>query len=836
MKRHIYRGIATILVFVAALIFFTMRIRPVTYRLETELTQMAEASLPIVHYSRGGYLLNLRHGYVSEAACEPIRDHVMPLGEADAVVLQIETRGLGVEAIRVKVSDANGVPVFETEDENATWVDTETAEGPLRVAVQFPERLEAGQDYRSVIVLQLENGRQIYYPAVLRFAGADHYKENIAFTERFRRAAMAGLPTVTERAATQNEADAGTADNSQPALNLSTYLETERYPEANTLSYVNIHSTAELVRWEGFSAAAVSAPEIRITENNAATTGVSYDYLVWGTDGTIYDVDEYFRVQYTEATMYLLSYERHMTAREGSTAGNTIARIPSLETTAADTIFTYMTNTEKTRAALVRDHALWYYDIENQEVTYVYSFLNATEKGINDAADRILDHEIRILRMEENGDFYFVVSGYMNRGIYEGQIAICLYRFVADECRIEEQVLIPVEEPYLFVKDELSEFTYLSAEQYFYFSVSDKIYAYSLVRKELSVICDHVSGRSLLFMPDQNLLVWQAAEDVAENESLILYNPELRTEEMIPAKEGQIIRMLGGISDNLVYGFADAADIYESLDGTRMIPCDEIRIADVHGRVLKSYAEPGFYVTGIKVEDNLMHLYRVQKNDAGAFEAAEEDQIQNQAEVSRRTGIKETVSSYARKEAAITVITAETTVRAGGESARQKGYAGVLYGAMTAFDSQLSEQIGAADAAMGYVIDENGRVIWQRGVTASSAYLSDAETALRGGEIDARGQTLEDVLPGLKEAYGSEVLDLVDIPFQTAMYYVTMGTPVLAERKNDSPIVIIGYDNTGITYYNCGNGGLYALGREQAERTLRQAGNHYLCFIPAFQE
>ena len=164
------------------------------------------------------------------------------------------------------------------------------------------------------------------------------------------------------------------------------------------------------------------------------------------------------------------------------------------------------------------------------------------------------NHAIKVLRMEDNGDFYFIAYGYMNRGVYEGKTGIVLYKYLRVDDRIEEQAYIPVNLPTQFFRGGLSDFSFVSAEQFFYFSLYDKIYSYSLIKRKLSVIAENISGGSYLALSENNHIVWQDVPDATKVKKLVIMELETRKQSEIKAKKGTVLGLLGKISGNFVYG------------------------------------------------------------------------------------------------------------------------------------------------------------------------------------------------------------------------------------------------------------------------------------------
>ena len=95
----------------------------------------------------------------------------------------------------------------------------------------------------------------------------------------------------------------------------------------------------------------------------------------------------------------------------------------------------YLVSPDKNKLAFVRNRELWFYNLKDNEMVRVFSFRQEESDYIRDTYDQ---HDIRILDMDAEGNISFVVYGYMNRGQYEGRVALILYHYVRSENRIEK--------------------------------------------------------------------------------------------------------------------------------------------------------------------------------------------------------------------------------------------------------------------------------------------------------------------------------------------------------------------------------------------------------------
>ena len=118
----------------------------------------------------------------------------------------------------------------------------------------------------------------------------------------------------------------------------------------------------------------------------------------------------------------------------------------------------YMTNENAGVAAFVQEGDLWSFSPEDGKTIRIFSF-RRDEGDFRDARNQ---HNIKIIRVEDNGDVDFVLYGYMNRGLREGFSGLCVYHYSSDQNVVEEKVFIPTTESYEFLKEDLGTLSYVS--------------------------------------------------------------------------------------------------------------------------------------------------------------------------------------------------------------------------------------------------------------------------------------------------------------------------------------------------------------------------------------
>ena len=158
----------------------------------------------------------------------------------------------------------------------------------------------------------------------------------------------------------------------------------------------------------------------------------------------------FYRMSYNQTRVVLLDFRRQvkevLTTEQNLVSGGKV----NLGITAADV--QYMSDSTGTILAFVQQGDLWAYNVETNKMTRVFSF---RDTGSNDERNDISQHDIRIVRVDENGDIDFVLYGYMNRGQHEGQTGTAVYHYSAEQNAIEEQFFLRSLKSWEFLKEDM---------------------------------------------------------------------------------------------------------------------------------------------------------------------------------------------------------------------------------------------------------------------------------------------------------------------------------------------------------------------------------------------
>lgn len=845
--KYIYRIIILLAVFIGALYYFSGDIKEVVFE-TNHTTEMARASFPLVTIREEGNEINLLHGYSTNLAANKLRETVIPLNTEKTFEVVIDQKDYDIKKLNYEVRDfsdnsliENGsVSVFEDTGDKKT--------AKIKLTADLPKEKE----YTVKFTLISGDSSKMYYYQRIKIYNNSYLKEKLDFIMSFHESIM---------------------DKSK-AQQIVKYLEPSGTADNSSLAHVNINSSFDLVSWGNLKPIILTEVVPSVIEIYSDTASVELQYYVEAEvagEKEKYKVTEFFRVRYSKDRMFLLNYDRRMEAlfdiRLASVSKNEL----KLGIT-ADTEIPTVTSAGEKKLAFVRDRELWFYDLENNRITRVFSFNQDNTDYLRELYDQ---HDIRILNMDEEGNLDFLVYGYMNRGQYEGRVAIILYRFIRAENRIEERLYIPVEEPYQTLKENLGSLTYVNAHGVFYIQVYNNIYSYNLITGELSLIAANVTTDQLVVLDELNYAAWQDNSDPRKSKNIIIMNLETGDTEAIKSEEGYSIRLMDMIDSNLIYGFVKETDISSMMDGNVLAPLSRIEIASVDKKILKSYAKPDFYISGLEVKDNIIELRRVQKimeNGRTAYTLAPSDYIMNQVKAEAETSqVTSRVTEQALTEYYLalpkgfvmgaipevqgtvnTVIDEDPTIRLPITAEQQIYYYPYISGEIEAAYDNAADAIAQARDHVGVVLNNNQQIVWERGVKTTT-YTIDTlqkmnwsatqdktvETCIQlmlayqkvdtaGSQLSVEQSSAYDIL---KQYSNHTPIRLTGITLDDALYYVSKGRPVMAMTDISNAVLIYGYDAFNIMVIDPKNSKVTKMGIQDSAKMFEDAGNVFISYL-----
>ncbi|MCI8505768.1 MAG: hypothetical protein HFI67_06235 [Lachnospiraceae bacterium] len=841
MKKLFGRMIILTFIFIAAVaaVFFVTRKKEE----KAVYTTMGEATLPIVSMEFEGSSVNTLRGYVKEMNIPSMRDTITPVPENRKLSFTIQTYGNEIKSVEYEVRNLPGENLIESQTCEMFSREGEAVQGEMT----FQDLLSRGEEY--VLVLKVETERQecIHYYTRLRYYDDTHIREQIAFARNFRE--LAFTKNITEDVTVQ--------------------LESNNETDNSTLGYADIKSSYTHVAWGGLQPELYGEISMDIKEMNEMVGSVQFLYTVAaaGEKGQreLYQVKEFFCVRFVEGKLWLIAYERTMDQLfepSGESVKDGIIDLGILSPANTDVEFKQAGN----HTVFAAGGELWGYHKGDHDITRLFSFKG--EAG-DDARALYDQHDFQIVDVSENGDVSFLVYGYMNRGGHEGECGLSFYQYSREDNAVTEMFYIPSDRPYQVLRQELQTFCYGGNNQLLYLMFGNSIYAIDFSGEECMELVSGLKAHSFAVNSEFGAAAWQEETDVYGGKTIQVYYMNEGKSFVIHADEGEVIRPLGFIDGDFIYGKAKENEIERALIVEYPMYAVEIVGEDEQPRT--TYEKAGFYIQDIQVEDGKVRIERQRKDGNGTWLETEDDAlIQNQVEAVEEPILVRDSSELKKTTYQLKVGTpgkkgtdlkmAEPRISAGQElrvleftRTHTRQYYAYGSGRLEGICSSAAEAIGLIYEQMGVVVTEDQNYVWTRAnrrteamvnlgegekATAPSGSLSACLSMMlkiagdsSGAEAKlAEGKSAYEILNDLPTG---RAVDLGGCILNQMLYYVNRGCPVLAMAKSGQAELILGYDiYKNLIIYDPLAGENRLMAEEEAERYYGAYGYPFISWVP----
>ncbi len=839
MKKTIIRIAVCVVVFLASALI----IGSIMNQGHNNMTmEMAPATLPMITMESGGVACNELHGNTVEMDVAYQKDCITLLGEGRQANFTVDTFGREITGISTEVRSIDGSRLIEN-SEVTGW----KANGKsFSVSLTLKDLIDTNTQYSLTLILELEGEQKVYYYTTILWNDDVHISEILEFATDFH----------------------GKLYDKEVAKELTKYLEpNSKLTDNGTFHKVNIHSSFQQITWGSLEPVQEDAASIRLTQISGNVASLLMDFVVSTGEGKnkiYYNVEEYYRVRYTSERMYLLDYERTMTqipdttrmyANDKILLGITDENVGMMESADGNTVvFSDMGQ-------------LLSYNAATNRLTVIFSFYdkdNADRRTLYD------NHGIKILDVDEGGNVKFAVYGYMNRGRHEGETGIQIISYDNSLNTIEEEVYIPYSKSYAVLKDEMEQLLYRNRQQHVYFFLENGVYDVDLENRSAEQLVSIRQDDSLQVSENHEIIVWQEGDDINHSNQLNVRNLNTGEQTVIRAEDGEAIRPLGFMGEDIIYGVARESDIRTENSGQIFYPMYKVCISNSSGDNLKEYGQDGIYIVDCAIEGNQITLSRIQRSENGSYQEILDDQIMNnvEEEPGQNKVVTADIDIYERyvqiqtkttiDTRTIKVLNPKEVVFEGGReltldavSEVSRYYVYNAYGVQGIYSAPGKAVKEAYDSA-GVVANDRGITVWLKGNRVSRNQImaikeesvTDQKNSLtvcldnilrhagitRNTEYDlAQGKTAIQILE--ENMTGVQVLDLSGCSLDAVLYYVNQDIPVLAILEDGEAVLVTGFNEFNVVIMEPSTGKLYKKGMNDATAWFAENGNHFITYM-----
>ena len=769
--------------FLVLLVVFILGVAGTAFLMNNETTDdrsdMNDAVLPEVMVQFGDVLTNRMYGYRQPMEADFVRDSVTPLDTTKKLTLVVNPYDTKVRNLSYEIRTSDGSKVME----NRTIKSLDTgSDGYLRTEIEISSGLLMNQEYSLQITLSTNHGDAYYYTRVV--------SRSATYTEQYAKFADDFV---------QMSLDKTQADN------LAAYLETSDSASSRNFAGLNINSPLADISWGNLNPQLSKAgiPVIKDINETTASISIEYEISAQNENGNTeyYLVTDFYRMRYDETRIRLLDFKR--SASEVFDPSLSVISNSGLLLGVRSKDVDYLTNEDGSVTAFTQNGDIWSYVPDTGKFVEIFTFRKDTESDFRDAR---VEHDIKLLSVENNGDVDFMVYGYMNRGAHEGYSGVGIYHYNNDQGAIEEQVFIPCTESFEFLQEDLGTLSYVNQSGQLFIMIAGNLYQINIDENTYEVLADHIDSDDFGVSVTNAHAAWKSESGDYAGQIEFIDFDTMERRRIVP-EASQKLDLLGFMNEDLIYGIVLDGDTLPNATGYMIDGITTFRIEGFDGTVKKEYHQDGLYVAGVTVGTTLMEFTLVQKS-GDIYKGVKKDNIMNNSTAATdKTSVEQTSSS---RQGVIVRLTSEDSpsseeplilyakVRNAGEkvvdiqvdkSSVEEVYYVYAGGGLDSVWTDPAKAVQRADKQTGVVLNRAQQYVWERGNMKTQITLNttDIPEIIRTASLDV--QNLQN---GLGDS--AKVIDLTGCSLENVLYEVSAQRAVIARTGSDSSDVIVGYD------------------------------------------
>ena len=808
---------AVILLFV-----FVLGVAGSSFLLNSETTDdrsdMNDPVFPEVMVDFDGNYANRMYGYAQPMQSDFTRDSVTPIDTSKELSFVINAYDTKVKSLSYEIRTSDGSKVLE----NRKIKSLDKQDSYLKTTIKLSSDLLMNQEYSLQLSLETNKGTAYYYTRVVSRSNVNA-AQYVKFASSFYEKCL----------------DKASAED------LTAYLESDTSSTSTNYTDININSTFAQISWGNLNPQIYrkGIPVVKDINETTASLSVEYQIAALDEDGNqeIYDVTEFYRMRYTETRIMLLDFKR--SASQVFEESSISISDKGLLLGVREKNVEYMMNENAGVLAFVQEGDLWSYSPDDGKFSRIFSFRKETD---GDFRDSRYQHNIKIIRVEDNGDVDFVLYGYMNRGVHEGYEGLVVYHFNSDKNVVEEKAFIPISESYEFLKRDLGKLSYVNEQNELFLLFAQNLYKVDIEGNSYEILEEGIKYDNFVASDNNDHAAWLVTEGDSKGciREIDFDTKKTRT---ITCEEGQRLRTAGFINEDLVYGILQKSDILTDSNGHRSEGIQTLRIEDFDGNVKKEYYRDGLYITNISVGNTLIE-FELSAKSGDTYTVQKKDTIMNNGKATAnnvkielisasRTGVrvKLVLSETAQTENPLAFYakisnTKEEFINLDKQIPQESTYYVYARGGLDSTWTDPAKAVQRADEQGGVVLNRAQQYVWERGNKKTKIQLDTMEIP----DIVLEG-TLDKKILKKKLRKTGTVIDLSGCSLDSVLYEVSAQRPVIAKTGDNTSVVIVGYDEYNTYLYDPVKKETYPYGMNDSTDLFQKAGNIFITYIEAVQ-
>lgn len=801
------------------------------------------ATLPVITMHYDSLEFNALHGYTSQMEAQYMRDVITPLDSKRQLPITIYRYDNNIAGISYEVRSLDTSRLIESVDLSHWEADDTSSHATLDIST-IPDK---DTEYLLIIKLTTEKHGSIYY---------------------YTRIIEQNKCEITPQLNYVNGFSKSTLDD----VSFENYignLEIEPSRDNTNLADVDLTSSFNNLTWGNLSVERVSEPVVSITEITGDTSCFLLKYKVRAKNDydtyQYYNVTEFFRVKIGINTTYMYVYDRTVEQLFDPITQNISSTRINLGLD-SDLDVKYKSNSTGSFVSFIKNGSLWTMDMKENRIISLFSFEEMEDGDLRIEYDQF---DIDIISTDDDGNTLFLLYGYMEKGAHEGQVGVALYKYIYKDNAVNELVFIPSTKPYSLLKDSVGKFAYITDDNILYFMIGDSIYTVTMDSNEYIQLATNLQSENYAINDGNSILAWHENTSVYNADSIRVIDVEGHKDYIIKADEGEYIKVLGFIENDLIYGTAKASDITTDSSGKTIFPMYKINIRLYDGNdnkeassatsadgdtssgiKLETYQKDGIYVSSVSVSNNILSLSRLTRGADGSFSPIEDDKLVNRTAENKALITLDTITTSLKKKELILnfaytvtssnqlkLVSTETfsftdanKLRLDNGTVADNNYLVYAYGILYDKFSDLRSAIECANTNYGMVIEPSGNIAWAKITKPDLAKLTDTATLVNRGY-----GSLDDIL---SDTGNYDIYNLTGTKAANVLYYGAMDIPVITYIDNLGYVIISAYSSyLGVVdtfaFTSLSTGEITKMPYSEGVSRIEASGNLFIVMKPA---
>ncbi len=806
--------------------------RVVTYHV------MDEQRLPQVELIWNGREMNRLSAYRELMDTALVSSCVAPMTGERTVDMQIDTKETRITGISYRVR-AIGTEKLIEDGKIRNW---EEKEGIISVPLTFSSLIEENTEYQMELILKTKEQGELSYHTRIYCGEQTTAMELFEFAEEFSAAAL---------------------DKTAAEQVMVPYILTGESRNNEDLSHVDLYHKFSALTWGKLSPRLVGEREIAIHEISPSQLSLTFTYTLASEDeaGEIsyFHVSEFFCVRLRNGKIFILDYARD--AEEVFQGRKKDIQKAEIHLGIGDGSSELVNSPDGNYLTFVKNNQVWLMNMKEGRLQKIFAW----EDDLTGA------YRVQPVRVLDDGTADFLVYGYISQGAYEGSCQIQGYRYNKETGRLSMTFYVPVELNLSLLENLFGDVAHINEKDICYLLLDHTLYEISLTTGACSVISENLNKGSYCVNSQGNIIAWEEGTDLQMPERIQELNMDTGEIKTIAAKEKGYVGLAGFVGTDLVYGSNDRTAGGMRQDGTAVFPYQTVFIMNEAGELLRSYESGGDCILSVEASTNYITLEIGRLEEGGYKSLREEKLLSSQKDISGNYG------TIAREKSELHLI--EEVLRLKGMAGEEKGvsiktvlplvadetgfvlelehpalpengYYSFGRGELVTVSPTMAEAIASVYDCFGVVTGADRSMYWNRDARAlyTNVSLNDRKAESKADVLavcmqmmmEKEGlyysdlkerlskQTPEEIL---QDAFQDRMMDLQGCQVSALLYYINLGSPVLAVTGENSAMLLVGYDTSHVVVYD-GMQSRYTMTIEEAETYFAERGSRFFSYLP----